>query len=301
MIPFFIFYSMFGFQRVGDLIWQAADMRARGFLLGATSGRTTLNGEGLQHQDGHSHLLSSTVPSCVSYDPTYAYELAVVMQDGLRRMFAEDESVFYYITLLNENYGHPAMPAGAEEGIRKGLYRLAEVSGGGKGKKKTPRVQLMGSGAILREVRAAADLLAEDWGVASEVWSATSFNELRRDAMAAERWNQRHPGEERRVSWVESCLDGHDGPVIASSDWMRSVPDQIRAWVPGRFVTLGTDGYGRSDTRAKLRAFFEVDRHHVVAAALHALARDGAVELATVDEAMKRYSIDPDKPAPWTV
>ena len=299
MVPFFIFYSMFGFQRVGDLIWAAADQRARGFLLGATSGRTTLNGEGLQHQDGHSHLLSSTVPSCVSYDPAFAYELAVIIQDGLRRMYVENEDVFYYVTLLNENYEHPAMPAGAEEDIRRGMYSLREVPA--KKGKKPPRVQLLGSGSILLEVMAAAELLAADFGVAADLWSVPSFNELRRDGMAAERWNRLHPGEEARQSHVERCLGGRPGPVVASTDYMRSVADQIRPWVRGRYVTLGADGFGRSDMREALRGFFEVDRHHVVVAALKALADDGEVEAKTVGEAIRKYGIDPEAPAPWTV
>jgi pyruvate dehydrogenase E1 component len=318
MVPFFIFYSMFGFQRVGDVIWAAADQRVRGFLLGATSGRTTLNGEGLQHQDGHSHLLSSTVPNCISYDPTFAYELAVIVQDGLRRMYAEDEDVFYYVTLLNENYEHPAMPAGAEEGIRKGLYLLREADGkkgssqkrGGKkapAKKSAaktdapPRVQLLGSGSILLEVMAAAELLAADHGVDADLWSAPSFNELRRDGMAVERWNRLHPGEKPRSSYVEQCLADRRGPVIASTDYMRAVADQIRPWVRSRYVTLGADGFGRSDMRETLRGFFEIDRHHVVVAALKALADDGELPAKTVQEAIRKYGIDAEAPAPWTV
>ncbi len=244
MIPFFIFYSMFGFQRVGDLIWAAGDMQARGFLMGATSGRTTLNGEGLQHQDGHSHLLSSTVPNCVSYDPTFSYELAVILQDGLRRMYGENEDVFYYVTVMNESYQHPAMPKGAEEGIRKGMYLFEE----GSGKKSAPRVQLLGSGSILREVIAAAVMLQEDFGVAADIWSVPSFTELRRDGLAAERWNRYHPGETPKASYVEQCLEGRTGPVVASTDYLRAVPDQIRAWVPGKYTVLGTDGFGRSDS-----------------------------------------------------
>ena len=302
MIPFFVFYSMFGFQRVGDLIWQAADMRTRGFLLGATSGRTTLNGEGLQHQDGHSHLHSSTVPNCVSYDPTFAYELAVVLQDGLRRMYAENESVFYYVTLLNESFHHPGLPKGAEEGIRKGLYRLSKAPARkGKGKEERPRAQVLGSGAILREVMAAAELLAEDFGVAADVWSVPSFTEVRRDAMAVERRNRRRPGAAPERSWVEECFAGTEGPFVAATDYMRSVADQIRTWVPGRYVTLGTDGFGRSDTRARLRSFFEVDRYNVVLATLSALAAEGRVSDSIPGEAIEKYDLDPDKPAPWTV
>jgi pyruvate dehydrogenase E1 component len=291
---------MFGFQRVGDLIWQAADMQARGFLLGATSGRTTLNGEGLQHQDGHSHLYSSTVPNCVSYDPTFSYELAVVLQDGLRRMYADNENVFYYITLLNENYQHAAMPKGAEEGIRKGLYLLAEAKKS-RAKKPPPEVQLVGSGSILREIQAAAAMLEEDFGVRASVWSAPSFTELRREGLAVDRWNRRHPGEEPRTPYLTSCLEGRSGPVIAASDYMQTVADQIRAWVPNRYVTLGTDGFGRSDTRERLRAFFEVDRRSIVLAALKALADDEEIPAERALEAMEKYEIDPDKVDPWTV
>jgi pyruvate dehydrogenase E1 component len=298
MIPFFIFYSMFGFQRVGDFIWAAADMRSRGFLIGATSGRTTLNGEGLQHEDGHSHLHASTVPNCVAYDPTFGYELAVIIQDGLRRMVQDDENVFYYVTTLNENYEHPKMPEGVEDGIRKGMYLLRESAS--RAQKK--RVQLLGSGAILNEVRAAAELLEEDFDVAADVWSVTSFTELRRDGLAADRWNLLHPdAEEPRVSYVEHCLGAREGPVVASTDYMKAFADQIRAWVPGRYRVLGTDGFGRSDTRANLRRFFEVDRHYVALAALKTLAEDGRVPASKVAEAIERYGIDPDKPEPTTV
>jgi pyruvate dehydrogenase E1 component len=295
MVPFFIFYSMFGFQRVGDFIWAAGDMQARGFLLGGTSGRTTLNGEGLQHEDGHSHLVAATVPNCVAYDPTYAYEVAVILQDGLRRMNQERESVFYYVTLLNENYVHPAMPEGAEDGIRRGLYLLR------KGGRKKTRVQLLGSGAILREVEAAAAMLESDWGVSADVWSAPSFNELRRDGIAVERWNRLHPEEEPRASWVERQLGGTEGPVVAATDYMRAFPDQIRAFVPRRYLTLGTDGYGRSDTREALRSFFEVDRRHVVVAALKALADEGALPARKVAEAIAKLEVDAEAPPPWTV
>ena len=298
-IPFYIFYSMFGLQRVGDLAWAAGDARTRGFLLGATSGRTTLMGEGLQHDDGHSHVLSSVIPNCVSYDPTYAYELAVIVRDGLRRMFAEQEDVYYYITLLNENYPHPALPDGAEAGILKGLYLLRE---GTSHTVEAPHVQLMGSGAILREVIAASDLLAQDFGVSSDVWSATSLNELRRDGLAAERWNLLHPEQAPRVPYVQQCLDGRTGPVVVATDYMKIVGDQIRGFVDGRrFVSLGTDGFGRSDTRDALRTFFEVDLHFIVIAALKALADDGAIPRARVGEAIRRYGIDIDKVDPASV
>jgi pyruvate dehydrogenase E1 component len=294
-IPFYIFYSMFGFQRVGDLLWAAADSRTRGFLLGGTAGRTTLNGEGLQHEDGHSHVLSSTVPNCISYDPTYGYEVAVIVQDGLRRMVSDQEDVFYYLTLMNENYAHPAMPEGAAEGILRGMYLLRE---GGEGEH---RVQLMGSGTILREVLAAADLLREDWGVAADVWSVTSFTELRREGIAAERWSTLHPTQPARRSYVEQALSDHGGPVVAATDYMRTFADQIRPFVPRRYRVLGTDGFGRSDFRVKLRSFFEVDRGHVAVAALKALADDGAIEAGTVQEAIERYEIDPDAPLPSLV
>ena len=297
MIPFYIFYSMFGFQRVGDLAWAAGDMRARGFLLGGTAGRTTLNGEGLQHEDGHSQVMSAVVPNCMSYDPTFGYEVAVIVQDGLTRMYAEQQDVYYYITLMNENYTHPAMPEGAEAGILKGMYRLR--AGGGDA--KAPRVQLMGSGTILRQVIAAADLLAADWGVAADLWSCPSFTELARDGYAVARWNTLHPAEPPRRSHVQACLDGTRGPVIAATDYMRLFAEQIRAQVPRRYVVLGTDGFGRSDTRAKLRRFFEVDAQHVAVAALKALADDGAIPAAKVAEAIAKYGLDPEKPAPWTV
>jgi len=298
MIPFFIFYSMFGFQRVGDLCWLAGDIRARGFLLGGTAGRTTLNGEGLQHEDGHSHILASTIPNCVTYDPTYAYELAVIIQDGLRRMYQEQEDVFYYITVMNENYAQPAMPDGAEEGILKGMYLLSSA----KGKKNQPRVQLMGSGTILREVIAGAELLEKDFGIVADIWSVTSFNLLRRDGLDVARWNMLHPDAPQRTTYAESCLKGHDGPVIAATDYMKVFADQIRAFLPQReFVALGTDGFGRSDRRSALRSFFEVDRYYVAVAALHALAAEGKVERARVAEAIAKYGIDPDKPNPVTV
>jgi len=296
MIPFYIYYSMFGFQRVMDLAWAAGDSRARGFLIGGTAGRTTLNGEGLQHEDGHSHILSSVIPNCVSYDPTFAYEVAVIVQDGLRRMFAEQEDVYYYISVMNENYQHPQLPDGAEAGILRGMYLLRE---GPKAKKSAARVQLMGSGTILREVIAAADLLRDDFGIAADVWSAPSFTELRRDGLAAERWNLLHPTEAPRRSYVETCLaDRPAGPVVAATDYVKSFADQIRPFVPRRYAVLGTDGFGRSDYRRNLRRFFEVDRHYVTVAALRALADEGAVPATTAAEAIKRYGIDPDKPNP---
>jgi pyruvate dehydrogenase E1 component len=294
MIPFYIFYSMFGFQRIGDLAWAAGDSRARGFLLGATAGRTTLNGEGLQHEDGHSHILAGTIPNCVSYDPTFHFELAVIIQDGLRRMVQEQEDVFYYLTVMNENYTHPDMPKGVEEGIIKGLYPLS------KSKAKGPKVQLMGSGVILREVIAAAELLEKDWGVSADIWSATSFNELRRDGLNAHRWNLLHPEDKPKESYVEQCLKKAEGPVIASTDYMKSFADQIRAFVPQRFVVLGTDGFGRSDSREALRRHFEVDRHYVVLAALKALADEGKLPAAKASEAIKKYGIDVNKPNPLT-
>jgi pyruvate dehydrogenase E1 component len=296
MIPFYIFYSMFGFQRVGDFIWAAGDMQVRGFLMGGTAGRTTLEGEGLQHQDGHSHLAAAAVPNCVPYDPTFAYELAVIVQDGLRRMYREQERVFYYITVMNENYEHPPMPEGVEEGILKGMYLLR-----GGNAERAFRVQLMGSGTILREVLAAAQLLDEDFGVAADVWSVPSFTLLKREGMEAQRWNMLHPEQEPRVSYVEQCLGDSEGPVIAATDYMRGFADQIRPFVNRRYLVLGTNGYGRSDTRGKLRQFFEVDRRHVAVAALKPLADEGVLPAATVAEAIGKYEIDPEKPAPWSV
>jgi pyruvate dehydrogenase E1 component len=296
MIPFYIYYSMFGLQRVGDLAWAAGDMRCRGFLLGGTAGRTTLNGEGLQHEDGHSHILASTIPNCVSYDPTFAYEVVVIVRDGLRRMYTEQEDVYYYLTLMNENYPHPAIPAGAEEGIVKGMYLLNDG-----GKAKGPRVQLLGSGTILREVIAAAELLKQDFNVTADIWSVTSFNELRRDGLSAERWNLLHPTKSPRKTYVEACLDGHAGPVVASTDYMRVFADQVRGYIPRRYITLGTDGFGRSDYRIKLRRFFEVNRYYVVVAALKALADEGEIKAEKVDEAIKKYGLDPERPDPWTV
>jgi pyruvate dehydrogenase E1 component len=297
MIPFFIYYSMFGFQRIGDLAWAAGDQRARGFLLGGTAGRTTLNGEGLQHEDGHSHLLSSAIPNCVSYDPTFAYELAVIIQDGLRRMCEKQEDIFYYITVMNENYAHPAMPPGTESGILRGMYLLRAGDGG----KKVPRVQLMGSGTILREVIAGADLLFKDFGISADIWSCPSFTELRRDGMEAERWNLLHPEDRPRVPHVTACLERHSGPVVAATDYMRIVADQIRPYLNRRYVVLGTDGFGRSDTREQLRAFFEVDRRYVAIAALKALADEGEVPAATVTQAIRKYQVDAEKIHPWRV
>jgi pyruvate dehydrogenase E1 component len=298
MIPFYIFYSMFGFQRVGDLAWAAGDMRARGFLLGGTAGRTTLNGEGLQHEDGHSHVMSATIPNCISYDPTFSYEVAVVIQDGLRRMIAEQQDVYYYLTVMNENYPHPAMPEGAAPDIIKGMYRFRE---GAKAAKGAPRVQLLGSGTIFREVIAAAELLKQDFGVDADLWGCPSFTELSRDGMAVERWNMMHPGDKPRASHVAHCLAGTDGPVIAATDYIRAYAEQIRAYVPRRYVVLGTDGFGRSDTREKLRYFFEVDRHWIVLAALKALADEGRIDRSKAADAMKKYGLDSAKPAPWTV
>ncbi|MBU3738681.1 MAG: pyruvate dehydrogenase (acetyl-transferring), homodimeric type [Rhodoferax sp.] len=302
-IPFYIFYSMFGFQRIGDLAWAAGDMQARGFLLGATSGRTTLNGEGLQHQDGHSHLMSSTIPNCVSYDPTFAHEVAVIIQDGLRRMVGEQENVWYYITLMNENYPQPGLGKGQEAGILKGMYLLREGPAGSGMGRSIARVQLLGSGTILREVLAAAEMLEKDWGVAGDVWSVTSFTELRRDGIDVERHNLLNPTATPRVSYVQQCLERTAGPVVASTDYMRLFADQIRPYMPrGRsYTVLGTDGFGRSDTREKLREFFEVDRRFMVIAALKSLAEEGVLPMAKVAEAITRYGIDPAKPNPVTV
>ena len=298
MIPFYIFYSMFGFQRVGDLAWAAGDMRARGFLLGGTAGRTTLNGEGLQHEDGHSHILASTIPNCVAYDPTYAYELAVIIQDGMRRMYQEQEDVYYYITVMNENYPHPAMPEGAQQGILKGMYLLRA----GKAKQGQPKVQLLGSGTILREVIAGAELLEKEFGVAADIWSVTSFNELRRDGLEVQRWNMLHPELPPRPSYIENCLRDHSGPVIAATDYMKLFADQVRAFLPGRhYHVLGTDGFGRSDTREKLRRFFEVDRHYVTVAALKSLADQEVLPQSKVSAAIKKFGIDPEKPNPVSV
>ena len=292
MIPFFIYYSMFGFQRVGDLAWAAGDLRARGFLIGGTSGRTTLNGEGLQHEDGHSHMMSANVPNCISYDPTFAYELIVILQDGLRRMYQEQEDVYYYITVMNENYSHPDMPAGADGGIRKGMYLFREAEGDGH------RVQLLGSGAILREVIAAAEILDREFGVKADIWSATSFTELRRDGEAVERHNRLNPADQRE-SWVHQCLSGREGPAIAATDYVSAFPDQIRAFMPqDEYIVLGTDGFGRSDTRENLRHFFEVDRKQVAYAALYGLYRKGLIAQDALLAARDKLDVDPAKPDP---
>jgi pyruvate dehydrogenase E1 component len=296
MVPFYIYYSMFGYQRVGDLVWAAGDSRTRGFMLGGTAGRTTLNGEGLQHEDGHSHVLFSVVPNVRAYDPTFAYEVAVIIQDGMRRMVGEQEDVFYYVTLLNENYHHPAMPEGAEDGILRGMHPVREGAA-----KAEHRVQLLGSGAILNEVLAAAQILEDDFDVAADVWSVTSFTELRRDGIEVERWNMLHPLEEPRSAYVTESLKDRSGPVIASTDYIRAFADQIRQWVPGRYTVLGTDGFGRSDTRAALRKFFEVNRHYVVVAALKALADEGAIDRKVVADAIERFEIDPQAPIPTSV
>jgi pyruvate dehydrogenase E1 component len=295
MIPFYTYYSMFGFQRIGDLAWAAGDMQARGFLMGGTAGRTTLAGEGLQHQDGHSHIQASTIPNCVSYDPTYSYELAVIIQDGLRRMYQEQENVFYYITIMNENYAHPAMPEGAEEGILKGLY-LFKQSKHDNGSK--PTVQIMGSGTIFNECVQAAEILENEYGVAANLWSATSMNELRRDGLEVQRWNMLHPESKPRISYVEQCLSEHNGPVVAATDYMKVYSDQIREFVPTTYTVLGTDGYGRSDDRAQLRDHFEVNYKYIVVAALYSLMEDGSVSSKDVAKAIKQFGIDPEKPLP---
>jgi pyruvate dehydrogenase E1 component len=360
MLPFFIYYSMFGFQRIGDLAWAAGDSRARGFLIGGTSGRTTLNGEGLQHEDGQSHLMAGAIPNCRAYDPTFSYEVAVILQDGVRRMLHEQEDVYYYITVMNENYAHPDMPQGCGDGIVRGMYlfrdadqpmpagaptaeakpdkhgesRVPETDGphpretrasakavvgkagksreqgAGRGeqgknrKGKAPRVQLLGSGTILRECIAAAELLEREFGVAADIWSCPSFSELRRDGFDCERWNRLHPdAEDRRAPYVTQCLSEREGPAIAATDYVREYADQIRAFMPQgkRYVVLGTDGYGRSDTRQHLRAFFEVDRHWIAHAALAALAEEGAIDRKEVAHALELWKLDPDKPNPVTV
>jgi len=299
LIPFYIYYSIFGFQRIGDLCWAAGDLRARGFLIGATAGRTTLNGEGLQHEDGHSHLFAGTIPNCVSYDPTYSYELAVIIQDGIRRMYDNDESVWYYITTMNENYTHPDMPEGSQEGILKGMYLLEDGDAKEyKVAKSTLRVRLLGSGTILREVRKAAEILRKDYKVAVDVWSATSMNELARDGLAVDRWNMLHPEATPRVSYVTQCLKGREGPVVATTDYMKIYSDQIRAFVPAPYKVLGTDGFGRSDSREQLRSFFEVNHKYVVVAALAELVKTGQLKANIVSEALRKFGLDPEKTNP---
>ena len=298
MIPFYIYYSMFGFQRIGDLAWAAGDMQARGFLLGGTAGRTTLAGEGLQHQDGHSHMLASTIPNCVTYDPTFGYELAVIIQDGLRRMYTEQENVYFYITVMNENYPHPGLEEGQEEGILRGLYLFRKST---KDDGKTPTVQLMGCGTIFRECMAAAETLEAEYGIAANLWNAPSFNELRREGLSVNRWNLLHPSEPERLSYVEQKLQDHNGPVIAATDYMKIFADQIRDFIPSRYIVLGTDGYGRSDSRKALRRHFEVNHDHIVVAALKGLAEDGTITDDTVSDAIHKYGIDPERPDPVTL
>jgi pyruvate dehydrogenase E1 component len=297
MIPFYIFYSMFGLQRVGDLAWAAGDLQARGFLIGGTAGRTTLAGEGLQHQDGHSLLLASSIPNCISYDPAFNFELAVIIQDGLRRMFTDKENIFYYITVMNENYSHPALPDNVNDGILKGMYPLLSSK---RGRKAAPRVQLLGSGAILRESLAAAKLLEQDFGVLSDVWSVTSYNELARQGRNVTRWNRLHPDEPPQIAYVTEQLTKAGGPVVAATDYTQTYADQIREFVPGRYVVLGTDGFGRSGTREQLRGFFEVNRYHIALVALTALADEGALPRSTILDAISRYPVDPEKPNPAT-
>jgi pyruvate dehydrogenase E1 component len=288
MVPFYIYYSMFGYQRVGDLWWLAGDIQAKGFLIGGTAGRTTLNGEGLQHQDGHNLLMANAIPNCISYDPTYAYEMAVIVHDGMKRMYEKQENIFYYITAMNENYKHPDMPEGVEEGIIKGLYKLKT------GSKHKLKAQLMGSGTILREVEAAAELLEKDWKVSADVWSATSMNELVRDGQEVERHNRLNPTAPKKRSYISECLDDAAGVVVAATDYVRLYAEQIRPWVKASYTVLGTDGFGRSDTREALRSFFEVDRYHVVVATLHALADEGQIKYDVVADAIKKYEINAD-------
>ena len=296
MIPFFIYYSMFGFQRVGDLAWAAGDSRARGFMLGGTAGRTTLNGEGLQHEDGHSHILAGTIPNCISYDPTFQHEVAVIVHHGLTRMFQDQEDVYFYLTLMNENYSQPDMPDGVEDGIIRGLYRFREAA-----QPAERHVNLMGSGTILVQAIKAADMLEADFGVTADIWSATSFNELARDGQDAARWNRLNPLEAPRVPYVTQALSGAKGPFIAATDYMKNYAEQIRAFVPGRYTVLGTDGFGRSDSRVNLRRFFEVDANHIAAAAMVDLFREGAIDEATLRDALSRYDIDGGKPNPRLV
>ncbi|MBA5638136.1 pyruvate dehydrogenase (acetyl-transferring), homodimeric type [Duganella sp. LX20W] len=297
MVPFYTFYSMFGMQRIGDLAWAAGDMRARGFLMAGTAGRTTLNGEGLQHEDGHSHIIAATIPNCVPYDPTFSHEVAVIIQDGLRRMVAEQEDVFYYITIMNENYSHPGLKAGQEAGILKGMYLLQE---GDKAAKQ--RVQLIGSGTILRESIFAAELLKNDWNIAADVWSAPSLTLVAREGQDCERWNLVNPGKTQRVPYATECLQGTEGPIIATTDYMRAFAEQIRAYVPKNrtYRVLGTDGFGRSDSRAKLREFFEVNRYYITVAALKSLSEEGKIDVSVVEQAIAKYGIDANKPNPVT-
>ncbi len=294
-MPFYIYYSMFGFQRIGDLIWAAADMRCKGFLFGGTAGRTTLNGEGLQHEDGHSHLVASTVPTCVSYDPAFAFEVAVIIQDGIRRMYQEREDVFYYVTVMNENYQQPEMPKGAEEGIRRGMHKYSPM----KAKKGRPHLTLFGSGTILREVLKAQEMLAQDFDITSDVWSVTSYNELRRDGMETERWNRLHPDKAAKVPYITKQLEKYSGPVVAASDYMRALPDLVDRWIPGRMHSLGTDGFGRSESREDLRGFFEVDAASVVVTALNALREEGSVDAKLVRDAIRKYKIDIERQPAW--
>jgi pyruvate dehydrogenase E1 component len=302
MIPFYTFYSMFGMQRVGDLVWLAGDIRARGFLMGGTAGRTTLNGEGLQHEDGHSHIIAATIPNCVPYDPTYAHEVAVIIQNGLHRMVERQEDVFYYITIMNENYEQPGLKPGSEEGIVKGMYLLQEGAAHESDKSAKNRVQLMGSGTILRESVFAAELLKNDWNVAADVWSCPSLTLLARDGQDVDRWNLVHPAEQARLPYVTQLLKDTTGPIVATTDYMRMFAEQIRAYIPnGRtYKVLGTDGFGRSDSREKLREFFEVNRYYITVAALKSLAEEGKIPASTVAEAIAKYGIDPNKPNPVT-
>lgn len=303
-IPFFTYYSMFGFQRVGDLIWAAADSRARGFLVGATSGRTTLSGEGLQHQDGMSHLTAAMIPTCRAYDPCFAYEIAFILREGLTRILDNHEDVFYYVTVTNENYVHAPMPVGVEEGIIRGMY-LVRSNNLGEGTSSdfncNGSVQLLGSGAVLREALAAAEILEQDWRITANVWSVTSFSELRRSGMETERWNRIHVDEECRLSWVEQCLKSTKGPIIAVSDYVRAVPDLIRAWVPRKYITLGTDGFGRSDTRSALRRFFEIDQFSIAFSALTALVQDGLIDKSAITLFRQRYDYAPSEFTPWNL
>jgi len=293
MIPFYTYYSIFGFQRIGDLAWAAGDSRTRGFLMGATAGRTTLNGEGLQHQDGHSLLVAATLPTCRAYDPTFSYELAVIMHDGLQKMYGNGEDIYYYITLMNENYVQPAMPEGAEEGIIKGIYQYRKAGDG------TKRVQLLGSGTIFREIIAAADILMEDYGVEADIWGIPGVNQLARDGYEVDRWNLMNPGEPKKISYVSQVMTNAVGPTVISTDYMRAYPEQIRRFIPGEVTILGTDGYGRSDSRENLRDFFEVDRKYIVLAALNGLASEGSIDVSVVKEAVSKFNIEPVRPAPW--